>query len=211
MIHQFAFNSIVKLVCGGRRSLLTGLHVDDEITVRTSLCADDVLIDSAVRLWAAACDRRTAQRQFRKSGAEGAESSSEGVSLSDSGSEYATKSSLSESSAGDQSMAQTEYSEGSSSAASILMGKSIECSVPEKIEPVCATDTQYSCLWFQSFLSKNPVLRRFEAALKVEGFDTRETFAYITVDDMARLSIPPGVRRLLEDAKKELAVSSNQI
>ena len=74
-----------------------------------------------------------------------------------------------------------------------------------------ASDTSYFCPWFQSFLTKNPVLRRFEAAFKAEGFDTKETFVFMSVDDMARMGIPPGVRRLLENAKNEFATSSNQM
>ena len=45
-------------------------------------------------------------------------------------------------------------------------------------------------------------MRRFETVREGEGFDASETFAYITVEDMARLQIPPGVKRLLNDVKK---------
>lgn len=55
------------------------------------------------------------------------------------------------------------------------------------------------------------LLRRFEAALGDEGFDTCEIFNHLSVEDMARLSMPPGVRCILDDAKTDLAVSSSQI
>ena len=48
------------------------------------------------------------------------------------------------------------------------------------------------------------MLQQYVGKLKTGGFDHKDTFPYMTVEDMAAMNIPIGVRRLLEQLKKEL-------
>ena len=82
-------------------------------------------------------------------------------------------------------------------------------SVEEKVIPQTPEEKMtYSCPWFQDLLKDNPPFRRFSALLQREGFDTKETFPFLTVEYMAKFGMPSGVRRLFDDGKKNIATSS---
>ena len=72
------------------------------------------------------------------------------------------------------------------------------------------------CPWFTAKLKLFPSLQKWEALLRKDGYNTKETITYLQVDDMATMGIPVAVRRLLEDLKKQAvnenteATSSNQ-
>lgn len=185
-------------------------HVADEVVVRTSICADEDLVSAAVMLWANACDRRTAQRQLRQSRADEADSSSEGFSASESDSGSQTEGSSSREMGSDSfsNSSANEGSQGSSSAASVSV-KAPEPVPREEKEEVVAEEVAYICPWFQKFVATNPILNRFLPILRQEGFDSKQTFPFLTVEDMARLGFPPGVRRLLDDAKRQIGESAS--
>ena len=206
-------NSVVKLVCSSRRSLLSGEHVTDEVVVRTTQMPDAELVHDAVVRWAAVCERRTAQHMFRPSRADFADSSSEGFELSVSS---RTTNSSDSSTCHDSTNSCSENeldtsSDGSSSNATVSVQTRTTPVVMKAVDviPIMDEPQAHVCPWFQTMLDSKPVLRRFAAALKKEGFDTKETITYLTVEDMARLEIPPAVRRLLEDEKRQLGHSTN--
>lgn len=166
------------------------------------------LVHDAVMLWAAACERRTAQHKLRPPRADFADSSSEGVELSVSESTTNSSNSPSDhgsSTPGDDGNLETS-SEGSSSHASVSLQTTVTVPVPSaNVMPSTVPAQEHVCAWFHTLLESKPVLKRFANVLKKEGFDTKETLPYLSVDDMARLDIPMAVRRLLEDEKKQLA------
>ena len=73
---------------------------------------------------------------------------------------------------------------------------------------------EYSCPWFKALVERKPALIPFAAALKTLGYNTKDTFEYLEIEEMARLKMPPGIRFLIEQEKKQLkvavATSSNQ-
>ena len=96
-----------------------------------------------------------------------------------------------------------ETSEGSSSAGSVGAPKPIAPEVVDPPNPQPApteTKVDVQCQWFQALLAANPVLQRYKGILMSEGFDTKETMRFFSVEDMARLNIAMGPRRLLQDA-----------
>ena len=210
----------MKLVHGQRRFLLSGKHAAEEIVVRMSSMAAEDMVHNAVRLWAAATVRRTALREQVASKVDEAESSSDGVSISVS--EGSSASSTLPSATPSEDSCAEESSEGS-----LVQGcPSLPLPPPKPEEekevkkPAEAPAAHVTCPWFQALVARYPAIKRLEGILHKEGFDTKETIAYLTVEDMARMEIPVAVRRLLEDLKrqalgaevveKDKATSSNQ-
>ena len=164
----------------------------------------DELIHTAVRLWAAACERRTAQHKLRPSRADFADSSSEGLELSLPSQSSNSDASPSDDSCSSRSSNDLNTSEGSSSHGSVSLPATLNVPIAQQNANVPEVLPNQSCPWFKGLLERKPVLARYASALRKEGFDSQDTFVFITIDDMARMELPPGVRRLLEDEKKKV-------
>lgn len=208
-------NSVVKLVFGQRRTKLSANNLANEVIVRTSVMPIDELIHAAVQLWASATLRRTASHSERPSCADEPDSSSEflsddssDVSRSDSASSCSTNKSTS-SMASSVSMA-SQSSEVTSSDASVAPPPAKQRHLEEK---VAASESKnptflnaYTCPWFDAALQKYPILQRYAGPLENAGFNTKETLPFITVEDMANMKLPIGVRRLVMMLQAEAAV-----
>ena len=62
---------------------------------------------------------------------------------------------------------------------------------------------EYECPWFQDALDRNPILRKYAAAIKSAGYGRKQTITFLSIEDMGGMNIPPGVRKLLESLKTE--------
>ena len=208
------FNSVLKLVYGQRRQLLSETHASDEIVVRTSPMPRDEMVHEAVRLWAAAAERRTAKRDQRVPRVNDAESSSDGYSSSLSSCRNSSSSLSSNSTESSQvSSLISDTSEGSISHGSASLPIPLVAPEEPPPEPAIPPASPVECRWFIAKVKQFPALQNWEAQLRRDGYNTRETIAYLTIDDMAALGIPVAVRRLLEDVKRsalnDSAVSSS--
>ena len=72
-------------------------------------------------------------------------------------------------------------------------------------QPTVQVAIPTECPWFRGKLNQLPALRKWEAQLRQDGYNTKETISYLQVDDMAAMGIPIGIRRLLDDLKKQAA------
>ena len=216
------FNSVLKLVYGQRRHLLSEAHASDEIAVRTCKMPSAELVHEAVRLWATTAERRTANRDQQATKVDEPESSSEGHSSSLSSCGESTSSSSSHStdqsshSGTDSEGLMSDTSEGSMSHGSASLP--VPPIPPEEPQPEVTVQVAapIECPWFSAKVKLMPALQKWEAQLRKDGFNTKDTITYLQVDDMAAMGIPIAVRRLLEDLKKQAlhenteATSSNQ-
>ena len=212
------FNSVLKLVYGNRRQLLSAAHAADEIVVRTSVMPSDEMIHEAVRLWATTAERRTAKHDHRAAMVDDPESSSEGhsSSLSSCGSSDGSVSSSNSTTSSERASLLSDTSEGSMSHGSASLP--VPPVAPEEPAPIPVSQATVptECPWFTAKLKLLPSLQKWEAVLRKDGFNTKETITYLQVDDMAAMGIPVAVRRLLIDLKKQVAsenaeaTSSNQ-
>ena len=194
------------------------MHASDEIVVRTSTMPSEEMVHNAVRLWAAATVRRTAIRTVGISKVNEPDSSSEGVSGSLSDNSNSSLSSMYESDT-TLSSSLSGTSEGSISQGSVSLPAATVVPDQEDVtkqegmqQPV--TKAVVQCPWFEAKLGQFPHLHRCAAQLQKEGFDSKETIVYLTVEDMCKIGIPIALRRLLQDLQREventLATSSSQ-
>lgn len=200
------FNSIMKIVHGQHRQLLSKAHACDEIVVRTTTMPTEDMVLNAVRLWAAATVRRTALRTATSTKVNEPDSSSEGVSGSVSDDSNSSESSMRTSTKTSSSFL-SDTSEGSLSAASVslpqFMGVADVEREQSRAEQQTGENASVQCPWFEAKVLQYASLRRCAAQLRKEGFDSKETIVYLTVEDMANMEIPIALRRLLQDIQKE--------
>ena len=81
---------------------------------------------------------------------------------------------------------------------------------PEEQKPEAAPQVAAptECPWFAAKMKQFPSLQKWESQLRKDGYNTKDTITYLTVDDMAAMGIPVAVRRLLEDIKKQVSEST---